>query len=235
MRRTESLVAIKGLDLEYLEPVRDHSNNDDNDNNSTPIMQRVSSKSCLKSEASNSSTSLSNLKRNVSFHQIEINQFSVEIGDNPCAVGVPIQIGWTPNQTDVLDLELYESSKPEPRDRHEFHMPPQIRHALLFTNGVHPKDMRNAIREGEKIKKSRERSIQSQKWDGLHYTLETARRRLKKVTSSPSLFTSRRKQLKRVASVPSLMSARTMHDQHASLSPHSRSYRALEVDGPITF
>jgi hypothetical protein len=102
----ESVVAIKGSDLE---PVGEKSLD-------TSSMRRVmSSKCCLKKlETTNdsSSSSLPIFKRNVSFHQIEINQFPID----PCADGVPIQICWLPDQTDVLDFELYESSKTERRE-----------------------------------------------------------------------------------------------------------------------
>jgi hypothetical protein len=98
MRRTESLVAIQGQGFDLVPVVFDKSLDTGTGTSSTPIMERVmSSKSCLKKLDGTSSnhSSLSNMQRSVSFHQIEINQFSVEIGDNPCADGVPIQIGWT--------------------------------------------------------------------------------------------------------------------------------------------
>jgi hypothetical protein len=97
-----------------------------------------------------SSSSLPLFKQNVSFHQIEINQFPIKIGDNPWANGMVCRwfklVGWLPDQTDVLDLEWYESSKTERRDRHEFHMPAEIRQALLFLNGAKTQqDMVDAI------------------------------------------------------------------------------------------
>jgi hypothetical protein len=205
----ESLVAIKGGDLEsFGEKSLD-----------TSSMRRVkSSKSCFKKLGATNHSSCSSLptfKRNVSFHQIEINQFPIEIGDNPCADGVPIQIGWLPDQTDVFDFELYESSKMEPRDRHEFHMPAEIRQAMLFSNGAKTQDMVDAIREVKKIKKSRVRSIKNRKWDSFNYSMESARRKLKKV-----------------ASLPSLTSAHSHH--HYPASPGSNGFD-VEEDGPITF
>jgi len=101
---------------------------------------------------------------------------------------VPVQIGRKSDQTDVLDLELYERSKPQPpRAHHEFHMPAVVQHAQLFSNGARMKDMTDTIREVKKIQKSRMRSSKNKKWDALNYRLETASRKLKRVASLPSI------------------------------------------------
>ena len=150
------------------------------------IRRCMSSKSCLKKIHGSSNS----LKRNVSFLQIEIAEFPIEVGDNPSAEGVPISIGWEFDRKDVFDFDDYESTKPTPRMRSELLMPPKIRQDLLFRQGVTATEMLSAVKEGEKIKKSRQNSIRYKKWDNVHWLVEKSKRKLKKVTSLSSMPTS---------------------------------------------
>jgi hypothetical protein len=157
----------------------------------------MSSKSCLKKlieEGSSSSFSrsskTSSMPKNVSFHQIEIAEYHMELGDNPCAQGVPVTIGWEAHQTNVFDLQQYEAVKPERRDSYNLHMPPAIRHALIYSQGTSNAAMAAAMNEARKIRKSRMQSIKNRKWDDLHYKLEKTRRTIKKVASLTSLRSS---------------------------------------------
>jgi hypothetical protein len=152
-------------------------------------MERVmSSKSCLKKldGGSSSDLSLSRLPKRVSFDKIEILQFPIEVGDNPCAQGVPISIGWEADETDVFDLDLYEQHKPERRGRAGIHIPARIRQDLLAAEGTTLREMLEAVKEAQKIHKSRLKSIRSQKWDGVHYAMEMTSRKIRKVASLSS-------------------------------------------------
>jgi hypothetical protein len=155
-------------------------------------MERVmSSTSCLKlDEEGPGNLSLSKLTKRVSFDTIAIFQFPIEVGDNPCAEGVPISIGWEAHETDVFDLDLYEQHKPERRGRAGIHIPAQIRRALLTAEGTSAKEMLEAVKEAKKIQKSRVKSIRSQKWDGINYAMEMTSRRIRKVASLSSLSSS---------------------------------------------
>jgi hypothetical protein len=153
-----------------------------------------SSKSCLKklgeedsSSSFSRSSKTSRMPKNVSFHQIEIAEYHMELGDNPCAQGVPVTIGWEAHQTNVFDLQQYEAGKPESRDSYNLHMPPAIRYALIYSQGTSNVDMAAAMNEARKIQKSRMQSIKNRKWDDLHYKLEKTRRTIKKVASLTSL------------------------------------------------
>jgi hypothetical protein len=75
------------------------------------MKRNLSSKSCLKKlgnenagEARSIPPSLA-MSKSVSFHKIEIGQYPIELGDNPCATGPPIQIGWKPESKAVFPLE----------------------------------------------------------------------------------------------------------------------------------
>jgi hypothetical protein len=148
------------------------------------------SKSCLRVEG-RSSRSLDQTKRSVAFRNIEIAEYPVQVGDNPVAEGVPISIGWECDSKKVFDFEEYESFKMEPRRKYELLMPPHMRRDILKRQGFTANEMRLAVMDGKKIKKSRNKSIKNQKWDGLHLFIEKSQRTLKKVTSltlmSPSL------------------------------------------------
>jgi hypothetical protein len=100
--------------------------------------------------------------RNVHFHEIEIALYPVQIGDNPTADGVPISLGWVVDEIHSFSLDDYESSKPEPRSRAEFLMPAQVRRDMLENLGFTAIEMFNAVQELNKIKRSRQKSIEDE-------------------------------------------------------------------------
>ena len=144
------------------------------------------SKSCLKqsspyvSDDDESFASCSTRSsKNVSFHKIEITSIPMQLGDNPCAEGIPVTLGWEANRTDVFDLEAYEECKPERRTGTDLHLPPVIRHALITSSGDHSREeIAAAIKEAERIQKSRCRSIKNQKWDGINFAFESVKRKV---------------------------------------------------------
>lgn len=125
----------------------------------------------------------SNTKRNVAFQNIEIAEYPVQVGDNPVAVGVPISLGWKCSQKQIYDFEEYENCKDMPRTRFELLIPADMRRDILARQGFTASEMRMAVLDAKKIKKSRNRSIKNQKWDRLHLFMEKGQRTLKKVTS----------------------------------------------------
>ena len=55
-------------------------------------------------------------KLSVSFGDISIQEYPVELGDHPCcSSGSPIQIGWTPLTSSTLPLETYELLRSQER------------------------------------------------------------------------------------------------------------------------
>ena len=111
----------------------------------------------------------------------------MELGDNPCAEGLPVTIGWEADETHVFDLDQYESVKPPPRERMEFHMPSCMRYEMISKDSSRSEIMA-AVKETQKVQKFRAQSVKSQKWDDLHYKMEKAKRKLKKVASLPLFF-----------------------------------------------
>ena len=143
--------------------------------------------SCKKKFDDPSKSSPSLMRKNVSFHEIEISQYPIEIGDNPSANGAPLTIGWDPQSKFVFDLEAYESVKPKPREGPQLLIPPKIRKEMLLSNGTTMRELIEVTREQKKIQIQRSNSVDNMKWDRVNFALEKTRRKIKKVTSLVSL------------------------------------------------
>jgi hypothetical protein len=149
-----------------------------------PRIPRVESRSSFKQPGSLRNS----LPKKVSFHQIEIREFAIELGDNPSATGAPITIGWEPQSNDILAFDEYEAAKQGfTREKGKFHMPAQFRFELLQDQGTTMRQIMDVQKQTGKIKKSREDSIKSMRWDSVNEKLEAARRAVKKVATKPFL------------------------------------------------
>ena len=75
---------------------------------------------------------MATMKRNVSFHKIEIREYHRTLGDNPCvSAGPPLSLDWNYNPAHrVFDVEAYEEAK-TPRSKSEMLMPRQVREVIL--------------------------------------------------------------------------------------------------------
>ena len=79
-------------------------------------------KSCLKSKKDDkssspevSASSESTTAREITWNQIQVIEFPIILGDNPsCLQGVPITIGWQPQQIKYLDVDYYELYQKKP-------------------------------------------------------------------------------------------------------------------------
>ena len=124
------------------------------------------------------------LRKNVSFHTIDIAEHAYELGDNPCcAGGAPIQIGWEPIDQIQLEIDEYEREKPHRRSKDQLRLPALIRDHLARSSGASRAEVVKATIEARKISKNRFKSLKQQPWDNLHYKLEKTARTLRKVTS----------------------------------------------------
>jgi hypothetical protein len=166
MRRSESMCALGGQNETFGMP-----------------SGRVVSRSSLKTEDSSSDRSFSVF--NVSFNTIEINEFPMEVGDNPSARGVPVQMGWESQMNTVLDLEEYETCKAavEPRDRSNMMIPPKNRMELAHEQGLTMREIISVTREADKIKMYRSKSVENMNWDAFNENLEKTKRKLKKMAA----------------------------------------------------
>ena len=128
------------------------------------------------------------LRKNVSFHTIDIAEHGYELGDNPsCTGGAPIQLGWEPIDKIQLEIDEYEEGKGRRRSKEELKLPALIRDHLARSAGASREDVKKATKEAQKVSKSRVKSLRQQPWDDLHYKLERTSRTLRKATSIDGL------------------------------------------------
>ncbi|CAJ1947903.1 unnamed protein product [Cylindrotheca closterium] len=153
----------------------------------SPSSTMPSSAESASASAQTSPTTKNAMKKSVSFQSVEIAQYPMELGDNPSAEGLPLCIGWECDSKSLFQIDDYETQKPEPRRRDQFWMPAPYRVDMLQRQGVTASAMLRTTKEMKRIQKSRNRSIQNQKWDKVHLFMEESGRKMKKVTSATSL------------------------------------------------
>ena len=120
-----------------------------------PSLKKVSSfVGNSKSESSGS------LKPSVSFSNLEIREYDVTLGDNPsCSFGPPVSLGWDFRDAQVVPLEKYERAREKKCPRRN---PRQLvlsynvrKYLLLKTAGYTKAELREAMKEVERIKNQR--------------------------------------------------------------------------------
>ncbi|KAL3920665.1 MAG: hypothetical protein SGILL_003146 [Bacillariaceae sp.] len=162
---------------------RSSSNNTFNAEDSEDILLQQNSSASISTNIKPKS-----LRKNVSFHTIDIAEHAYELGDNPsCAGGAPIQIGWEPMDKIQLEVDEYEREKPHRRNKDQLKLPALIRDHLARSSGASRADVKKATKEAQRVSKSRYKSLKQQPWDDLHYKLEKTTRTLRKATSIDGL------------------------------------------------
>jgi hypothetical protein len=122
-------------------------------------------------------------RKNVLFSTVEIQEYAVQLGDNPATAGVPITIGWEPQFKIVCDIDEYESLRPPSRRSADLSIPSGLRVAMLHKQGTPMRDILAIKKENKKIRRARTKSVRSVKWDGVDEALESASRKVKKVAT----------------------------------------------------
>jgi hypothetical protein len=119
------------------------------------------------------------MKRSVSFHSVEINEFPMVLGDNPDCSGIPVQIGWQPHNVEKFSLDIYEEMKPEPRKRQDLFLTPDQRKQIVA--GTPNNEINSVLKESNHIKICRRYSVQCMSQDNWNYKMERVERKMKKV------------------------------------------------------
>lgn len=100
----------------------------------------------------------SEMKPSVSFSNLQIREYDVALGDNPsCSFGPPVSLGWDYQDAEVVPLEKYERARSNkfPR-RKSFMLSYNVRkYLLLKTAGYTKAELREAMKEVERIKHER--------------------------------------------------------------------------------
>lgn len=127
-----------------------------------PSLKKISSFGRLKPMDENSKAG-GGVKPNVSFSNLQIRQYDVTLGDNPSVShGPPLSLGWEYRQEEVVPLEKYEkarSLKCPRRKSSQLLMSYNVRkYLLLKTAGFSKTELREAMKQVEKIQKERKMS-----------------------------------------------------------------------------
>ncbi len=93
-------------------------------------------------------------KRKISFHQVEIIELPIVLGDHPCVQdGPPVSVCWIPQLRCVVDLNRFEQLRTQRRPPRRINK--LVRQWLLTKQGVSQSEMDDAIIAAKKIKLER--------------------------------------------------------------------------------
>jgi hypothetical protein len=105
----------------------------------------------------------------VTFSEARITTFPIELGDNPCCEGLPIQMSREPSYSRVIDIDTFENWKR--RERGDKKRRPSAfklhlfqRQRLLKNLGYTIEELAKTLDETESIQRKRSRSIRFFKW-----------------------------------------------------------------------
>lgn len=123
----------------------------------TSSSPRLPKRPSLKQCRPRSNSDLTSSKRNVSFTEISVREYDVELSDHPsCSYGPPIQLGWDYQETHKTSVEDYEVTRsPHRREVHELVLSYNTRRRRLKQSGYRKSDLKRAQQEVERIKRER--------------------------------------------------------------------------------
>jgi hypothetical protein len=93
------------------------------------------------------------LRRQVTFHQVEIRRYPMVAGDNPaCQMGAPVQLDWGFEELPALDLDDFEATRSQTRRRKLHHLILNYfqRNRILAGVGYTEDEIRQAEKEVDK-------------------------------------------------------------------------------------
>ena len=116
-------------------------------------------KSCLSSGIAKTEQQLQD--RKVAFHEIEIREFPVGLGDNPAVLsGPPVALEWESQKTYVLSVDAYEGAMGEGTRRRgkELKMPSSVREELL-KGAYSQEEIRQATKAARRVRSQRSMAV----------------------------------------------------------------------------
>lgn len=121
----------------------------------------------------------------VQFDSVSIREYKTEIGDNPAVTeGPAVSLGWVYHETSSLSVEEYEKERANKRRARgsftEMTLSPAERTRRLRESGVWSRDIENSMREIEKAKKKRTRTLKRLKHSALEERFEGTKKATKK-------------------------------------------------------
>mmetsp|Transcript_15297 Transcript_15297/g.20912 ORF Transcript_15297/g.20912 Transcript_15297/m.20912 type:complete len:352 (-) Transcript_15297:155-1210(-) len=138
-------------------------------------------------------SSMSSMRRNVSFHKVEIREYERAIGDHPCSTGgTSLSLGWNYNPDhNVVDFEPYEEER---RKRTAGFIPPPVplherRRLLIEGADATPKELQKARHEILVVRGQRRRTNELQQKKSIEKfeeRFQSAKRKMKRFISGTS-------------------------------------------------
>jgi hypothetical protein len=136
----------------------------------------------------NNSPSSRKMKRVTSFSKIEIREYNITLGDNPGGrSGPPVSLDWKYDKnSQVVDVDLYEESRPPRRSRIEMHMGGSVRmFRLMREQGFSMTDMKKAAKSAAEVRKQRDKTVKRViQRDAIRQTVSSIFPKKKKSTST---------------------------------------------------
>jgi hypothetical protein len=111
-------------------------------------------------------SSSSSLQPSVTFSALEFHTHKLILGDNPSvSVGPPLAMGWKAVESEILDLEDYETSRPPRRERRDLVVPRSTRVTWLRNEGYARSELAEVENEIKVIKKHRRANARKGLWE----------------------------------------------------------------------
>lgn len=128
------------------------------------------------------------LQTRVSFHKVEIREYSRCIGDNPATThGPPLSIDWEYNVAGSYAVDEYEETRPPRRVSHQMVVPGAIREDILSSHaGVTKKEIQKVTAEVKATRHRRKMSVALQEVDDWMSLGEAIARRLRRLRTGIS-------------------------------------------------
>ena len=120
-------------------------------------------------------------KRRVSFDQVDIREYYIELGNNPsCSTGPPLTIGWDFDCVGSINLDEFEECRPPRRLGRQMVIPFDERTNMLEQVGYSSSEILDAVKSVSQERHLRLKTARS-KTDKLDEVLERANRKMKRV------------------------------------------------------
>ena len=105
------------------------------------------------------SNSNSRKQPRVSFTDVQVREYPVCLGDNPGGyIGVPLTLEWDHQSEASLNLEDYETSRPERRQSDQLRIPSFVREEMLRHCGYSRVDIQRGVKEANIARQRRRRT-----------------------------------------------------------------------------
>jgi hypothetical protein len=125
----------------------------------------------IRSETSSESSSSLPI---VTFSTVEFHTHAVILGDNPSvSVGPPLAMGWNAVQSDSLDLEEYETSRPPRRQKRDLIIPRNMRVSWLRDEGYARSELAEVEDDIKMIKKYRKTNAHKGVWEKVRESMRS--------------------------------------------------------------